>query len=100
MLAIKIAKYTKNSDNPKAVTTLTKEQVENIVSDYIKLHPEELLDAVTRTYYEKYIGEEKSNKINNPAALQKTKIKKRTECTGFRERITMTPDMRAILEKR
>ena len=68
MLAIKIAKYSSNSSYPKSATTLTKEEVETIVSDYIKLHPEELLNAVTDTYYEKYIGEEKSTKINNAIA--------------------------------
>ena len=68
MIAIKIAKYSSNSGNPKAVTTFTKEEVETIVSNYIQLHPEELLDAVTSTYYEKSIGEEKSTKINNAIA--------------------------------
>ena len=68
MIAIKIAKYSSNSGNPKAVTTFTKEEVETIVSNYIQLHPEELLDAVTSTYYEKSIGEEKSTKINNANA--------------------------------
>ena len=58
--------------------------------------------AIAPTYTTKKIiaKKSKSNKINNPAALQKTKIKKRTECTGFRERITITPDINAILEKK
>ena len=33
-----------------------------------------------------------SNKINNPEELQKDKIKNKTECTGFRELITIIAD--------
>jgi hypothetical protein len=39
------------------------------------------------------------SKTSKPDVLKKTKIKKRTECTGFLARITITPETRAILEK-
>ena len=40
-----------------------------------------------------------SSKINKPAALQKTRTKKRTECIGFLELMTIVPETTAILEK-
>ena len=39
----------------------------------------------------------KSN--NNPEVLKKTKIRKSTECTGFSDRITISPEIIARLEK-
>jgi NADH:ubiquinone oxidoreductase subunit 6 (subunit J) len=39
-----------------------------------------------------------SSKSNNPAALQKTNTKNKTECIGFLELITIIPETIAILE--
>jgi hypothetical protein len=69
MVAIKIAKRVKNDDVERVVTTMTKEEVDSVVENYIRTHPEELLDAVTSTYYEKFIGQDKSNRINNAIAV-------------------------------
>jgi hypothetical protein len=37
------------------------------------------------------------NNINRPAALQKTRIKKITECIGFLETITIAAEINAML---
>jgi hypothetical protein len=40
------------------------------------------------------------NNINNPAELKKAKISQRTECTGWRERVTNTAEQIETIAKR
>ena len=64
-LAIKLTKYFRAVEDTKTPTSIDESKINDAIKNYIKNHPNELLQAVTSAYYEQSNQPNSEERINN-----------------------------------